>query len=63
MGNDDPLFLPSAKTQARDVFVPGRVDGSALGYPENGEDTVRDRQENDCALKRSNESFRDWDTQ
>ena len=40
LGNDDPLFLPSAKTQARDVFVPGRVDGSALGYPENGENTI-----------------------
>ena len=63
LGYDDPLLLPSAKTQARDVIIPGRVDWSALGYPENGEDTIRDRQENDCALKRSNESFCDWDTQ
>ena len=62
LGNDNPLLLSSAKTQARDVTVPGHVHWSALGYQENGEDNIRDRQENDCALKRSDESFCDWDT-
>ena len=40
LGNDDPLLLPSAETQALDVSIPGRVDWSALGYPENGEDAI-----------------------
>lgn len=63
LGHDDPLLLPSAETKARDVIIPGRVDWSALGDPENGEDAIRDRQEDDCALKRSNESFCDWNAQ